>query len=375
MKKYLNSAIMAVTAIVFAAFSSCNTNDGPDSGEAKRAILKISLANPTMKVSRASGTLPADNTVTEFSVFVFNVDGSLAAKRHFATSGAGNEEIDVTTNAKEVYVIANAGDQTANFSTKAALTTTAVGLVSTQYTLTDAKRWATGNAELGAFSNDQTPVAEATVALKFIAARITLTVNNQMTGTADPEAAVISNVIVLNGRGQSKLFPVSQPASAIVTSLIPQSSDTGYAATSQYLEGVDVSTFTNKPDTSLFTAPVTEMLTAYSAGSEYYFYVFENDGVTAATFPTIVTLVASNSTTTAYYPIHLAPYETFTTGTMTTTGVVRGNSYNLTITLTGDATTAISRGTDDPTKPLLSAHVNVTLDLSDWTAVPLGKNF
>ncbi len=365
---------MAVAAIAVAGITSCNKGDGPAPGEERAAVLNITLANPALDGTRAAGTLPTDNLVANYTVFVFNGDGSLAAKQHFTTSDTGDERIPVTTNAREVYVIANAGDQTANYSTKAALGTTAVDLLTTQYTLSNSGRWATGNETLGAFSSDPIPVATATVTLKFIAARITVTVNNQMTNTEDAGAATVSSVAVLNARGQSRLFPGTG------SSLIPQSTDASYAATSQYLEGLDISGFDNKPESSLYSGTTAEMLTAYNAalpdGQKYYFYVFENHAITPTTAPTIVTLVATAGGTTFYLPVHLAPYETFTDATTAlANGVVRGNSYDLTITLTGDATTIINRGNDDPTVPLLRAEVNVTLDLNDWEAVPLGKNF
>ena len=374
MKNHFKSAIMAVAAIAVTGFTSCNKNDGPDPGEERGAILNITLTNPTLDGTRASGTLPTDNTIANFTVFVFNADGSFAASQHFTGNSDGDEQIRVTTNAREVYVIANAGDQRNNYSTKAALGTTAINLLTTQYTLENSGRWATGNETLSAFSSDPTPVATATVALTFVAARIALTVVDEMTNTDAEGAATINSVAVLNARGQSRIFPGTG------SSLIPQSTDAGYTAASQYLEGLDISTFDNKPESSLYSGTTAEMLTAYNAslpdGQKYYFYVFENHAITKTTAPTIVTLVATAGGTTFYLPVHLAPYETFTDATTAlANGVVRGNSYDITITLTGDATTIINRGTDDPTEPLLSGLVNVTLELSNWTAVPLGKVF
>ncbi len=187
---------------------------------------------------------------------------------------------------------------------------------------------------------------------------------------ASPNAAAITNVAVLNAGGQSRLFG---------TSLIPQSTDADYVATSKYLEGLVVDGFTNKP-TGFYSGTTASMINAYSVlptGQQYYFYVFENDAVSAAAFPTIVTLQMQDDEHTFYFPVHLAPYENFTDGSsdIPEKSVVRGHSYNITITLTGDATTANSRATDDPTVPVTRAEVNVHLVLDNWIPVTLGKEF
>ena len=350
---------MAATVL----FASCakDGNEGGATSEGKKATLNITLDNPTH--TRAAGAAPAsDNTVTEFTAFIIDNGGTVGWETY--VSGTGLTNFSVTTNATEIYVIANGGDQTGIYSTKTDLLA-AIEDLDAMYT----KRWATGSSSI-TWGGGTT--ASETVTMQFIAARITVKVDNQMTGYDGTTAGtvIINDIAVLNARGQSLLFG---------TSLVPAT----YAASKTYFMGMAnpaapddlaaypaAGTFTVKTDlTDAYT------LAASPATSDYYFYVYETGSITATNPATIVTLIGTDvNGNAAYWPVHLDQNETWTAGTMTD-GIERGKSYNITLTLKGDATTGNGGGGEDPFEPVVSAALSATLSITDWTAVDLEKEF
>mgnify|MGYP001439361346 CR=1 FL=1 len=185
----------------------------------------------------------------------------------------------------------------------------------------------------------------------------------------------LDDIVVLNARGESLLFPAAGGG----TSLIPAT----YTANKKFYEGManpvsPATPFANYPAASEFTVAaslLSDALTA-TATDKYYYYVFENDALTDVTLPTIVTLTGTDDNGDAlYWPVHLAAYEQWANSTaFTTTGIQRGNSYDIKITLKGDATNGGDGGTD-PTKPLVTASVDVSVTLTPWTPVLLEKEF
>lgn len=111
------------------------------------------------------------------------------------------------------------------------------------------------------------------------------------------------------------------------------------------------------------------------ATDTYYYYVFENDATTAAHLPTIVTLLGTDDDGSPLsWPVHLAPYEQWTTGSGSVSSIERGKSYNINIKLTSDATNG-GGGTWPPTEPVISSTVEITVSLTDWVPVTLAKEF
>lgn len=355
-----------------AVLASCSKdNEGPN-GNIENAVLKITVTSPSN--TRASGTAPGtDTNVSNFTVFVTDQAGAVKWKQF--VSGTDEVEMTVNNTAAEVYVIANAGNQTANFTTKTGLLAGKEKLDS-QFT----GRWATGNSALSFTYNATDKVYEDSVnlELQFIAARITLSVNNIMTGyTGDDSDGTVflDKVYVLNARGESLLFPGTG------TSLIPSS----YTAGWKFLSGLASSaatSFANWPLAADLTDGYANLITDYSwvSGtpvSSYYFYVYESDSVTPDTFPTIITLAGIDTNgDPVYFPAHLAPYEEWTsTTTDSVASVKRGHSYNITMNLKGDATSGGGGGTPDPTDPVTKATVEITISIDDWVPVTLGKDF
>lgn len=325
----------------------------------KEATLNITLDNPTL--SRAAGTAPStDNTVTNFTAIIIDDAGNVGWETH--VTGTGLSNFAVTTKATEIYVIANAGDQTGLYTTKTALLA-AIEDLGAMYT----NRWATGSSTID-WSGGTT--ASETVAMQFIAARIVVKVDNKMTGyTGAAGTVIIDDVAILNARGQSKLFG---------SSLVP-----AYAANKTYMMGManPSPALPSYPATGTFTVDATNLNNSYtyvsSVTSDYYFYAYETDVITASNPATIITLIGTDAAgKTVYWPVHLSTGEDWKTGSdQMTDGIVRGKSYNVTITLTGDATGGGGGGTTDPFEPVVSAALNATLSITDWTAVNLVKEF
>lgn len=363
---------MLAAAALIAGVTSCNKDDGMNAGgvpEGTQASLTISVTSPDMTRAGGLGSTN-DNTVNNFSVFVVDDAGNIPSgwKEHVASGTTKN--LTVTTSAKKVYVIANAGNKTSAYTNEAQLLAAKEDLGS-QFT----NRWATGVVSIAAsdwVTSGSTTSVSKTITLEFIAARIELTVVNNMLhyDGSSSGTVILNSVAVLNARGQSKLFGAS---------LIPSV----YDANKKFLIGTDISTMGNKPAASEFTLDAINLMDTYTStgGGDtkiYHYYVYENDAITAAALPTIVTLIGTNAATPAvpvYFPVHLAPYEDFVSGTMTSGGIKPGHSYNITMNLKGDAKDGNGGGGTDPTVPQTDASVDITIQIKDWTPVTLGKDF
>lgn len=273
-------------------------------------------------------------------------------------------------------MVANAGDLTSSITTMAQLNAYKADLNGTGSQAAATNRWATGvtASPLSFTQSGNNFTATTTVTLTFIAARITVTVDNQMANYGSAGSLTLDDIVVLNARGESLLFPATGG-----TSLIPAT----YTANKKFYEGManpvsPATPFANYPAASEFTLAASLLSDALTTTStdKYYYYVFENDALTDVTLPTIVTLTGTDANgATLYWPVHLAAYEQWANSTaFTTTGIQRGHSYDIKITLTGDATNGGGGGTD-PTKPLVTASVDVSVTLTQWTPVLLEKEF
>ncbi len=394
---------MVVAALAVIGFPGCTTDNNAHAGgepvAGQEAVLNITLKNGVMQGSRAEVENPGDiavdaNTVVKnFSVFVFNDEG-YCWKGYFDVDGdtfsgdgskidiSGTDPIatlEVNTTATKVYVIANAGDQTAAYADEADLR---MGLPINLSTLYAGEPWATGiNPNPLVFTRvGELQVAQTTVTCKFVAARVTVKVDNRMTNWgALPNHITIEKVALINVRGQSGLFP-----SEGETSLMPDTYDgfwhygmgiVNYSFAYYPAAGQSIIEAVNLVDPYVYKASSA----ATPVTSDHYFYVFESPGADdPSDLPTIVLLEGLNAdgVTRNYFPVHLASYEMFTDNPFTpTTGILRGKSYDLKITLTGDASVGSGGGSDDPTLPILDAVVNVTLEIAPWEQIPLDREF
>ncbi|WP_295940617.1 hypothetical protein [uncultured Alistipes sp.] len=370
MKKIILAAL-AVSAL----FSCSKENNGPGNGSGERAMLNISITSPTGM--RASGTVPGDapeDGVSNFTVFV--TEGETVYTGYSANgaalSTATSNAITASTTADHIYVVANSGNLSSKISSKTALIAFLADLNSSSEgggNQTSA-RWASGDIGLTTADFVQNAggdfVASKEITIKFIAARIVVKVDNQMSGYGGAGSLELEKVVVLNARGQSKLFG---------TSLIPASYDTG----KKFYAGMNGSAFFNWPAAGDYTVVASllsdALQTPIASTDTYFYYVFENDATKATAFPTIVTLTGKAADNTElYWPVHLAPYEQWASGSSSVSSVTRGQSYNINIKLTGDATNG-GGGTTDPTNPVKDAKVEVSVELTAWNPVTLNKEF
>lgn len=366
MKKVSFFAMFAATALMMGVTSCSNDDNVGEEGqpvEGKTASLTITIDNPA--TGRATGTASTgDATVSNFTVFVVDDKDAIAWKQYvdLSSGGANPATLTVNTSAKEVYVIANAGNQS-SYTTKAALVAATENLTS-QYT----GRWATGNVTIasGDWTTNTTTgdmEAQKTVDLQFIASRITVKVDNQMPnydGTT-PGTIILNDVAVLNANSNSLLFG---------SSLIPSGGMT-------FQSGLALTGLANWPSSVTTNTDLTDSYdnAQHSTAQDFHYYVYENNASVVTDFPTIVTVVGVDANgDDVYYPVHLAPYEQWATGS-TAGSVERGKSYDITITLKGDAQSGNGGGTIDPTTPVTSAELEVTISITDWIPVALTKEF
>lgn len=384
--KKVNFFAMLAAAALMSGVSSCSNDDnvGDDMiTPGQSAKLSVNVVAPPM--SRAHSVNVPTDAVGNFTVFITDKGtGDInSAWTTYSSSGAsltGNDAINVTTNAENVYIVANAG----NLNTITSLNGTG-GLNAYLADLNGtgsqtAVRWATGKTA-SAISFTQTGSdfeASTSVALTFIAARITVRVENLMTNTSDPNALSLDNIAVLNARGESLLFP-NATVGPLQGTLIPNA----YTADLKFYEGLAnpaaPGAFANYPAAGEFTVETGGLLSdalTDLATDTYYYYVFENNATASTDFPTIITLIGEDANGKAlYWPVHLTANEQWSSGsTFTTTGVERGNSYDITIKLTGDATNG-GGGTTDPTLPVTTASIEVSVTLTQWTPITLEKEF
>lgn len=337
--------LAAALAAVLMLGSCAKEQDNAPEVAGQRAKLTVRISNPA---SKSVSPIPtADRTVTKFLAFVFRADGDLdvLVKSSDGTTVSTNQ---ATTAATEIYLIANADfAQFENITTKAALLA--------EVATSDAQqsvRWATGSEAITFTQSGNDFSADVDIALKFVSSRIVVNVVNEMENydQGEPGELVLTDVAILNAFQTSKLF-----GSSLVS------------ATKSYYSGISMAGMTNMPTVYDVKSYLTD---SYSEGDVYHYYVLENDAATFEEHPTIVTLVAEFKEQTIYFPVHLAPYEE-----PATAGVVRGKSYSITITLSGDASPDGGGGVIDPTIPVISATVNVSVTIDDWDTVAIGKEF
>lgn len=191
----VRSLFLSMCAVV--ALASCSQNDDETPGvksDAPEAKIVIKLEGTgTQPGSRVAG-LPTNEElatkngkVNDLTIFVFNNSGTVIAKKYFGTPAAGANEVPTTTDATEVAVVTNTGDQTgagklfATVASKAALKAVLAdmfrnpddsgGVVSQ----TDNNVYMSGLGTVGEFSDENSTLkASVTVQLKYLAARVQL---------------------------------------------------------------------------------------------------------------------------------------------------------------------------------------------------------
>ncbi len=387
MKKNYFLSMLALTALTV-GFASCNNDDEANGTAGKSATLTISVKAPDSRATSTTAPSASDDaTISNYTVFVFNDLGVL--ENRVNGTAATMQITGVTTKAKDVYVIANASNLAtaipATVNSKSRLEAWVGDLNGDASQLTN--RWAAGKND-AALTFNASNEATATATLKFISARITLKIEPMADYTLTPtdnRSLKLKSVAILNAGGATKLFS---------TSLIPSAAERTAAsfAGKPYYAGITMPTpdMANVPTdytvASFLKDDISTVDKADFTGKYFYHYSFENAASAPTMYPTIVVIEGEYDGKAIYYPVHLASYQTFdtgTTGSISSNGVERGNSYDITIKLTGKAKfedggtyPGETGGDDDPTDdPAEDGKINISISINNWIPQLLVKEF
>lgn len=373
--RFFTLAMAAATLL-----SSCSKEDNNGTGEPagrSKMTLMIKGEVDAPVVGRAGGapTQAEESTVNNFIIYVFKADGSNdITPREFSTMPEGGKvsDLEISTDAKEVYVIANtATNIAANDALKAVTKKSDLQAVigrgfesasaTALPTQTSTNLWMSGKNE-AAFTPVDGGNVTTTVKLKYVGAKLRIT-----SVTVDPSVTdlTLANVIVLNAGVATSFIPTGE-ATSLIPSFVPA------PATSFYTSGVAMTTFANKPAVvgrnNEYSYTLTTDFTIATGKNQQYFYVFENDGEHLLTdaHPTILTLKAMDAEfNDIYYSVFFKKdadgslgYDDYT--------IERGKSYDVAMTIK-------KMGNADPTIPALKTTVEVTITPATWETVTINK--
>ena len=358
-------------AVALAAFTmfSCSNDEIESLGNnapGEQAVLTINLKGDgdDQAQSRALGSTTATEAqINDYLVFLFRDGGALDCP---VVAGELNQQltttIAATTAAKNVYVVANTGELTqgpfASVKTEADLKKVTGNLMDdTNNTSTQKKDylWLSGMKAVEFTGNKGT----AAVELRFVAAKIELTVNDTRQNKNNGTIQIQDQAVVLLFAGKDvKFFGEStensdQKAFYTGTQDYPNFSANNVTLSGQVLsDDVPISGFTNG---AVFN----------------HFYTFGNNGKVQQTILAIKSTktVTDGGSSTIYYPIQ------FTTDDAGHT-IEPGNSYTVTVTLNGDVEAGQGGGTTDPEAPVIKSNMLVTVEAAQWLAeVNVNKDF
>lgn len=369
MKRILFGSLAALVL-----FSCSKENDVTNPSEpGSPATLKIKIVG---NHTRAGGSLDTDNSdaaVNNYTMFFFRADGSLDRAPLVVADGATpKEDITVTNSLKEIYVIANANDKEdmSGITDKTSLLAFTVNMdksnASTQVFPTAPSGTGASVYQKGsdaAITFDASNKATSTVTLEFVPARIKVVIsenwsspNTGNTNNSNGKYVDITDILILNAKSQSFVFNATSQL----------------VASAPFLAGETMDAFTNKPASYTVKTYYAEKVPA--AGNAF-FYLFENSGEfadPATTFPTIVVLKGKfyDGTTGGkdiYYPARFD-------NTDIAHAITPGKAYSMEFKLNGDPTSG-GGGAVDPSVPILSGLVTVTVTPAEWNTQDVSKEF
>lgn len=377
----MKTKVIFLFLTVAAILSSCTKNELPPDKQAGRSNLTLNIKGEKQSSSRASGS-PSDadqSTINDFIIFTFKADGTNDVDpKELTTMPSGNKvNMEISTDADEVYVIANTKSNTAintellKVKSKSDLRNV-VGRAFDGQTQTSSPTQTFNNLWMsGKNDADFTPTengnVNVAVTLKYVAATIRITAV-----TVDPALTqlTLKSVALLNAGTATNLIPADGSTSLIPTTLTPD------AQKPFYMHGF-ANTFQNKPTISGLNDEYVYTLTGTPAQigngeNEHYFYVFENDGVAFESQPTILTLKASvdlggGTSEDAYYSVF------FKMNSPTENGyddeiIERGKRYDVAMNIKKE-------GPTDPTIPARKTTVDVTITPATWQTVTINKDY
>lgn len=399
-----------------AALTSCSQNDneipGIDSSAPEAKVVIKVAGNGNQLDSRATGlpdndALLADNQkVNDLTVFVFNSSGNVITKKYIDSPAQGANEVSTTTDATEVAVVTNTGDQIGTggmfvaVSNKAALKAVLANMLTDPtepagaVTQKDNNLYMSGLGTLSAFAKDGDVMkANVTIQLNYLSARIQLKeisfngkavqdnkyVQASSFETADNANFTITRVYLMNVQRATHFLPATP-------------GDTDYIAQDdkQYTGGVAwsapwTSTEPNsyKPNNEYtIEAGTDKFVTSTNKISDIgHWYTFANTGVSdIAKNPTVLVVEVKWRKTQADSGQGISKedqilYFTVYFGGGDQAELLPGKVYTVSLALNGnfkptnDGGTG-GGGTEDPTKPTVSSAIEVTVTPADWELEP-----
>ena len=392
-----------------AALTSCSQNDdeipGIDSNAPKAQIVIKLAGNGNQADSRVAG-LPDDNTlltsnqtVNNLTIFVFNASGNVITKKYIGTPEAGANKVETTTDAKEVAVVTNTGEQTTTggmfvaVSNKAALKAVLANmLVDSEnpaggVTQKDDNLYMSGLGTLTDFAlADDVMKASVTVQLNYLSARIqlkkisfngkTVTDNKYAQAssfdTSDDANFTIKRVYLMNVQRATHFLPAT-PGTDYITQ--DEKEYTGGVAWTTPWTGTEPNNY--KPNNEYaIEAGSDKFATSTNSISDIgHWYTFANTGVSDPDKnPTVLVVevewrevMATKQNKTLYFTVYF--------GGGDKAELEPGKIYNVSLALNGsfkptsDGGTG-GGGTEDPTKPTVSSAIEVTVTPATWVLAP-----
>ncbi|WP_455966640.1 fimbrial protein [Bacteroides fluxus] len=350
--KKINFCAMALAALTMFSCTQEESMNLPVAGE--KANVTLNLKGEESAGTRATGSTGDDTQINNYIAFFFNEQGQLVTKHEVDKStSTGPDQLTTTTAATEVYIVANVGklDKSGfgNVVNKDQIAKVVKSLnqdgASTQ---TSTNVWMEGTGDV-AFTENR---GAATVILKFLAAKVTVTVVDQREGNTENGAIYIKNdnIVLLNAGGDAKFF------------------DTDKTTQTNFFSGA-----VNYPGS---TAVEASFLSKPYAANGVHFYAFGN---ASSTQPTILAIQATRTeknggASTVYYPIAFSKLDAGANNLDAST-FAPGYSYEITLTLKGNVAAGGGNGTVNPEQPLVSGTVEVTIQKAEWVVKSIGKEF
>lgn len=412
----VKSLLLSMCAI--AALAGCSQNDDEITGvsNAPEAKVILKLAGTGDQASSRAAGIPGDldaknGAVSDLTVFIFNNAGTVITKRYLGSPATGANPISTTTDAHEVAVVANTGDQTgsgklfATVASKDALKAVVANMLTAPdniaggVTQTDGNLYMSGLETLGAFTDDGNggQKVDVTVPLHFLSARLSLTeisYNGKVTGTTDNVYAqagdfatdqnadfTITRVYLMNVQRATCFLPGTDGGSDYIAAGLKQF--TGGVAWGTPWDGQAPNEFKPNNEYAIEAAADKFQATSNKISDIGHWYTFANTGVSdIADHPTALVVEVQwrkvKAEPTAQPPVTeelQTLYFTTYFGGGDQEELKAGHSYSVKLELNGNFKPTNQGGsggggTTDPTKPTVNSSVNVTVTPASWTVIP-----
>lgn len=410
----VKSLLLSMCAV--AALASCSQNDDEISGVGSNApeakvVIKVE-GTGNQPGSRAAG-LPSNDDlagknskVNDLTIFVFNGSGNVITKKYFGTPATGANEVSTTTDAKEVAVVTNTGDQTgagklfATVSSKDALKAVLADMYqnpddpSAPVSQKDDNVYMSGTGTVGTFADvDGAMQATVSVQLNYLAARMQLKeilFNDKAVSdnkyvqagsfetTADANFT-ITRVYLMNVQRATYFLPATDGGTDYMTQ--GDKIFAGGVAWADPWAGTAPTGYKPNNEYSIEAGTDKFMAVANKISDIGHWYTFANTGVSEiANHPTALVVEVKWRKTMADGAAGIEKEDMtlyFTTyfGGGDQAELAPGKVYTVNIKLNGNFKPANDGGsggggTEDPTKPTVNSAIEVTVTPATWDLVP-----